>query len=67
MPAGIHDMTHSLFLRFAGLLLFQELAESKNGVERRAQLMTHSRQEIAFRAVGAISFVFRFVQILFVL
>ncbi len=44
------------------ILPFQQLAESENRVERRAQFMAHAREKFAFGAVRPVRHFLRFPQ-----
>ena len=65
MTAGREDMMKVRSLRWNWILPLQQLAEPKNGVERRAQFMAHAREKFALRAVRPVGRFFRFPQCFF--
>src|ERR1041385_1727525 len=62
MPTGAHDVLDAGALLSRRLLPFEQLAETQDCVERRAQLVAHPRKEFAFCLVGAVGFLFRIAQ-----
>ena len=56
------NVTHAFALDQRQLLTFEHLRETKDGVERRPQLMAHARKKFALRIVCAFGFVFGLLQ-----
>src|ERR1700730_12713255 len=48
MFSSVQDVTNTWALRFGRVLPFQQLPESENRVERRAQFVTDTRKEFTF-------------------
>src|SRR3954453_19818103 len=65
MATGIDDMLNTSPLGRRGTLSFQQLTESKNGIERSAELVTHARKEFTLRPVRAVGFILSLLQRLF--
>ena len=53
---GVDDVADAVVLRGRQVLHLQKLAEAEDGVERRAQLVAHAREEFALGVVGALGF-----------
>ena len=51
MSSGARDVLDALGLARRRLVELEELGEAEDGVERRAQLVAHAREEFALRAV----------------
>ena len=62
MPARADDVADAVRLRRRQVLHLQDLAEAEDGVERRAQLVAHAREEIALGAVGVLGFLLGLVE-----
>src|SRR5260370_25772382 len=60
MLAGTQNVADAFALYFRRLLSFKKLAEAKDRVQRRAQLVTHPRKEFAFSFAGALYLVHQF-------
>src|SRR5438128_10186 len=56
MTASAEDMTDAAFLNGSRFLSFQQLTKTKDGVERRAQLVAHAREKFALRLAGPLYF-----------
>src|SRR5438045_3734111 len=62
MATGVDDMLNTRTLGWGWILSFQQLTESKNGIERRAQLVTHAGKEFTLCLVRAIGFILSLLQ-----
>ena len=56
MHAGSIDLAHEVALFRLQGFAFQQLGKTQDGIHRRAQFMAHARDEIGFRAAGALCF-----------
>ena len=55
LPAA-DDLLHALAVLRRQRILLKQLREPEDGVERRAQLVTHAGEEVALGAIGAVGF-----------
>src|SRR6185312_5661624 len=56
MLSGVDDVTDSDALGFGGILPFQQLPESENRIQRRAQFMTDTGEEFILGGVCPLYF-----------
>src|ERR1041385_8045017 len=62
MTARVENVFDARALLVGWVLLFQELAESEHGVERRTQFMAHSREKFVLGTVRPVGFLLRQAQ-----
>ena len=62
MLARTKDVTDALALHIGWILPVKQLTEPEYGVQRRAQLVTHAREELALGVVGPVCFFLGFAQ-----
>src|SRR5438128_6955388 len=65
MPARSNNVSEAGALDIGRVLSLKQLTESEDGIERRAQFMTHAGKKFALCAVGAIGFFLGLAQSLF--
>ena len=62
MPAGLVDVPDALLLGMRPEVHLEDLREADHRVQRCPQLVTHARQELALRVVGALGLGLRALQ-----
>ena len=67
MPAGFEDLADALLLRLGERLVgvgVEHLGEAEDGVERRAELVAHSSEELGLGLVRVLGLLFRQTELL---
>ncbi len=60
MAAALENVADALFLGGSETRLVEDLAKPENSIERSAQLVAHTREELRLRQVGGIGLFFSF-------